>query len=115
MLQQPSEQGLDALAERFRLLSEPTRLRLLWLVSERERCVSDLAQELGCTQANVSKHLSMLSDAGLLQRRKEGLHCYHLVADPEVFALCEAAWASVTRAADARAAVTGSGSAPARL
>jgi DNA-binding transcriptional ArsR family regulator len=105
---------MDALADRFRLLSEPTRLRLLWLVAERERCVGDLAQELGCTQANVSKHLSMLSDAGLLERRREGLHCYHMVADPEVFALCEAAWASVRRTADARAAVTSSGAATAR-
>ncbi len=105
---------MDALAERFRLLSEPTRLRLLWLVAERERCVGDLAQELGCTQANVSKHLSMLADAGLLQRRKEGLHCYHMVADQEVFALCDAAWASVERSADARGAVTAPGSAPAR-
>jgi DNA-binding transcriptional ArsR family regulator len=105
---------MDALAERFRLLSEPTRLRLLWLVAERERCVGDLAQELGCTQANVSKHLSMLADAGLLQRRKEGLHCYHLVADPEVFDLCEAAWASVRRTAEARAAATAPGAAPER-
>ena len=70
---------MEVLADRFRLLAEPTRLRLLWLLADRERCVSDLAQELGCTQANVSKHLSMLADAGLLQRRKDGLHCYHMV------------------------------------
>lgn len=76
--------------------------------------MGDLAQELGCTQANVSKHLSMLADAGLLQRRREGLHCYHMVADPEVFGLCEAAFASVRRTADARAAVTSSGATPAR-
>ena len=114
MLEQPSPQAMDALAERFRLLSEPTRLRLLWLVSERELCVGDLAQELWCTQANVSNHLSMLADAGLLQRRREGLHCYHMVADPDVFVLCEAAFASVRRTADARAALTSSGVAPAR-
>jgi len=51
-----------AIAERFRLLSEPTRLRLLDLMADGERSVGSLAGELGCTQANVSKHLALLAD-----------------------------------------------------
>jgi DNA-binding transcriptional ArsR family regulator len=105
---------MEVLADRFRLLAEPTRLRLLWLLADNERCVNDLAQELGCTQANVSKHLSMLADAGILQRRKDGQHCYHMVSDPGVFELCEAALESVRRTNQARVAATGAGVATAR-
>ncbi len=95
--------ALDALAERFRLLAEPTRLRLICRLSAGERCVGDLADDIGCTQANVSKHLSLLADAGVLRRRRAGLNCYYTVADASVFALCDAAWDSVRRHLDALA------------
>jgi DNA-binding transcriptional ArsR family regulator len=93
-----------AIAERFRLLSEPTRLRLLDLMADRERSVGSLAEELGCTQANVSKHLALLAEAGLVHRRREGLHTYYGVADPAVFALCGQVCETLRRHADARAA-----------
>jgi DNA-binding transcriptional ArsR family regulator len=93
-----------AIAERFRLLSEPTRLRLLDLMADGERSVGSLAEQLGCTQANVSKHLALLADAGLVHRRREGLHTYYGVADPAVFALCGQVCETLRRHADARAA-----------
>jgi DNA-binding transcriptional ArsR family regulator len=93
-----------AIAERFRLLSEPTRLRLLDLMADGERSVGSLAGELGCTQANVSKHLALLADAGLVHRRRDGLHTYYGVADPAVFALCGQVCETLRRHADARAA-----------
>lgn len=92
-----------ALADRFRLLSEPTRLRLIGLLGNGERCVGELAAELGCSQANVSKHCALLADAGLLQRRRSGLNCYYAVCDPAVVLLCDAAWESLRRHLDARA------------
>jgi DNA-binding transcriptional ArsR family regulator len=82
----------SALADRFRLLSE--------------RCVGDIAAELGCSQANVSKHCALLADAGLLDRRRSGLNCYYAVSDPAVFVLCDAAWESLRRHLDARATAT---------
>ncbi len=94
---------VDALADRFRLLSEPSRLRLLCILAGGERCVGDLATELGCTQANVSKHLAQLADAGLLRRRKAGLNCYYEVADDSVFTVCGSVWESLRRHRDARA------------
>ena len=94
----------SAIAERFRLLSEPTRLRLLDLLGDGERSVGSLAQELGCTQANVSKHLALLADAGLVERRHQGLHGYYRVRDPAVFALCAQVCETLRRDADARAA-----------
>lgn len=93
------------MAERFRVLADPTRLRLLYLLGERERTVSELARALGCSQANVSKHVSRLAEAGLVRRRRRGLHSGCAVADPAVFALCEAVcdWMRRDVAARARA------------
>jgi DNA-binding transcriptional ArsR family regulator len=93
-----------AIAERFRLLAEPTRLRLLDLLADRERSVGSLADELGCTQANVSKHLALLADAGVVGRRRDGLHTYYCVVDEAVFALCGQVCETLRRHADARAA-----------
>jgi DNA-binding transcriptional ArsR family regulator len=93
----------DSLADRFRLLSEPTRLRLLYLLRDGERSVGALAAEIGCTQANASRQLALLADGGVLVRRREGLHCYYTVGDGSVFALCDAVCESLTRHIDARA------------
>lgn len=93
-----------AIAERFRMLAEPTRLRLLDLLADGERSVGNLADELGCTQANVSKHLGLLADAGVVARRRDGLHTYYCVVDEAVYALCGQVCESLRRHADARAA-----------
>jgi DNA-binding transcriptional ArsR family regulator len=89
-------------ADRFRLLGDPTRLLLMDLLRDGERTVGSLADQLGFTQANVSKHLALLADGGLLTRRREGLRCYYAVADDTVFALCDAVCASVLSHLDAR-------------
>jgi DNA-binding transcriptional ArsR family regulator len=93
-----------ALADRFRVLAEPTRLRLLDLMRDEERCVGDLVAAIGCSTANVSKHLALMTDAGVLARRRSGLHIYYRVADAGVFELCAAACDGLRRHADARVA-----------
>jgi len=93
----------DSLADRFRLLSEPTRLRLLYLLRDGERSVGALAAEIGCAQANASQQLALLAVGEVLVRRREGLHCYYTVGDESVFALCDAVCESLTRHIDARA------------
>jgi DNA-binding transcriptional ArsR family regulator len=92
-------------ADRFRLLGDPTRLRLMDLLRDGERSVGSLAVELGCTQANTSKQLALLADGGLVARRREGLHCFYSVQDERVFTLCDAVCASVLTHLDARAEV----------
>jgi DNA-binding transcriptional ArsR family regulator len=79
-------------------------LRLLDMLADGERSVGELTLSLGCTQANVSKHLSLLADAGLVRRRRDGLHSYYAVADPGVFDLCGEVCAALRRHADERAA-----------
>jgi len=92
-----------SLADRFRLLAEPTRLRLLDLLRDGERSVGSIAEPVGCSQANVSKHLALLADGGLVARRRDGLHCYYTVSDPSVFSLCEMVSEGLRRHWDARA------------
>lgn len=80
---------LDLIAERFRVLAEPARLRILSVLLEGERTVSELVEETGLNQANVSKHLSLLRSTSFVDRRKDGLYAYYSVADPSVEVLCE--------------------------
>jgi DNA-binding transcriptional ArsR family regulator len=93
----------EAVADRFRVLADPTRLRLLALLRDGERSVGELARAVGCSQANASKQLAQLADAGLLRRRRDGLRCFYTVADPTVFALCDAVCESLSRHWRARA------------
>lgn len=80
---------LDELAERFKALGESARLNLLAALRGGERSVGELVSITGLGQANVSKHLQQLLDAGFLRRRKEGTFVYYALADDEVFQLCE--------------------------
>jgi DNA-binding transcriptional ArsR family regulator len=79
----------DLIARRFRALGEPLRVRMLDLLRDRELSVNELAERLGAGQQNVSKHLAVLADVGMLARRKDGTHVYYRITDDSVFALCE--------------------------
>jgi DNA-binding transcriptional ArsR family regulator len=80
---------LDQIAERFRVLAEPARLRILNVLLAGERTVSELVEETGLNQANVSKHLGLLRNSHFVDRRKEGLYAFYRVCDPSVGMLCE--------------------------
>lgn len=83
-----SPEAIELVAARFKLLAEPMRLRLLQALHDGERNVTQLVEASGATQANVSKHLGLLCDAGILRRRKAGMHVFYGIADPMVFELC---------------------------
>lgn len=87
----------ELVARRFRVLGEPMRIRLLDRLREGEASVGELSQALSASQQNVSKHLAVLADAGMLARRKEGNHVYYRIVDEGVFALCEQVCGSVQR------------------
>jgi len=89
------EETLDLVAERFRLLGDPMRLRLLQTLADGERTVAELVETASTTQANVSKHLQQLLRAGLVRRRKDGLYSYYSIADPSVFQLCDLVCGSI--------------------
>ena len=85
----------ELIARRFRVIGEPMRIRLLDRLREGEASVNELTEALGASQQNVSKHLGVLSDVGILGRRKEGTHVYYRIVDEGVFALCEQVCGSV--------------------
>ncbi|WP_207956232.1 ArsR/SmtB family transcription factor [Rubrobacter marinus] len=84
-----SDEAFEMLGERFKALAEPMRLRLIYALMDGERTVSELVQETGALQANVSKHLRMLLEEGIVGRRKQGLNAYYRIADPTIFELCD--------------------------
>lgn len=90
-----SEPTLNKVAELFKALSEPTRLRLLYALMDGEKNVSQLVAETGALQANVSKHLGTLLDAGLVSRRKQGQSSCYRITDESVFELCDLACGSI--------------------
>jgi len=83
-----TDEMIDAVARRFRLLGEPARLRLLQLLETGEHTVNELAEKLHGNQTNVSRHLTAMHEAGILKRRPDGTSVYYSIADPVVFQLC---------------------------
>jgi DNA-binding transcriptional ArsR family regulator len=92
-----SDSALELIAARFKVLSESNRLRLIIALEEGERNVTDLVNATGLTQANVSRHLQTLTDAGILRRRKEGSTVFYSIADPGIFKMCEHVCGSVQK------------------
>jgi DNA-binding transcriptional ArsR family regulator len=86
---------VELIADRFRALAEPTRIKLLDRLREGEATVLELTALVGTTQQNVSKHLNLLQHAGVVARRKEGNFAYYRIADETVYALCEAVCGSL--------------------
>jgi ArsR family transcriptional regulator len=107
MPKQMSDASLELIAHRFRAMGEPMRLRILMLLEQGERTVGDLVDQLDTSQANVSKHLQVLTGCGLLARRKEGLNAFYGIADPRIFDMCEMVCGSLKKHHDTRAKLLG--------
>ena len=84
-----SDQALQLIAARFRVLGKASRLKLVHVLQAGEKSVTELIQATGLSQANASRHLNTLTSAGFLSRRKKGLKVLYSIADPGVFKLCE--------------------------
>jgi len=83
------DRALARVADYFKALAEPPRLKLLNALREGERNVTELTALLGCSQANVSKHLAMLADHGFVRRESRGTSVYYRIADPRTYQLCD--------------------------
>jgi DNA-binding transcriptional ArsR family regulator len=92
---------VELIAERFRALAEPTRIKLLDRLREGETTSIELTALVGTTQQNVSKHLAVLRRAGIVARRKQGNFAYYRISDESVYALCEAVCGSLQNRVDA--------------
>jgi DNA-binding transcriptional ArsR family regulator len=83
------DQVVELIAERFRVLGDPTRIRLLERLRRGEASITELVGVTGASQQNISKHLGVLRQAGIVERRKQGTASLYRISDDAVFQLCE--------------------------
>ena len=91
---------VELIAERFRILSEPMRIRLLDALRDGPASVQELQEATGASQQNVSKHLGVLLRGGLVSRSKDGSFSRYAIADEGVFELCEQVCGGLRRQLD---------------
>ncbi len=100
-----SPEALSLVAARFKVLSEPIRLQMLQQLETGRMGVTELAASINSTQPNVSKHLKMMQDAGLISRKQEGNTVYYSIADDSVFELCDVVCGSLREKFEEQSAV----------
>lgn len=98
-------EAMNLVAARFKVLSDPMRLRILNALQDGEQSVSAVTDVVMASQPNVSKHLKTLQDAGLITRRQEGNTVYYRVSDDTVFQLCEVVCNSIQQHLTAQAGI----------
>ena len=98
-------EAMNLVAARFKVLSDPMRLRILNALQGGEQSVTAVTEAVTASQPNASKHLKTLQDAGLIARRQEGNTVYYRIADETVFQLCEVVCNSIQQHLTAQAGV----------
>lgn len=101
-----SQALLERVAEQFRALGEPSRLRLMNLLFDGPKSVGVLVEGSGLSLANVSKHLGLLHQVGWVTRTKAGVHVLYALADARTLGLCELMCTRVREMAHAATAAT---------
>jgi DNA-binding transcriptional ArsR family regulator len=89
------DHALEQVAEFFGAFAVPMRLKILNALRHGERNVGDLTSEFGCSQANVSKHLSVLAQKGLIAKTLRGTSAFYRIVDPRIYQLCDLVCAQV--------------------
>ena len=89
------EGPLVLVAARFRALGDPSRLKIVNRMMNGERSVQELLEETGLTQTNLSRHLGILRQQGIVERRSEGNRALYRIADPTMVDVCEAVCGSL--------------------
>ena len=95
----------DFQAEILKAVAQETRLSILELLRDGERCVCEIFPAISQEQSNVSRHLNMMQKAGILTRRKDGLKIFYAIKHPEVLAIVDLAMAIVRSEAGRRHAL----------
>lgn len=87
--QQLSPEALTMMAEFFKVLSEVSRLQILCSLKPGAKNVTQIIEETGLGQANVSKHLKILTQAGIVARTPQGSSVFYQIVNPSIFELCD--------------------------
>jgi DNA-binding transcriptional ArsR family regulator len=80
----PSDETVESAAEQLRILSDPTRLKLLWAIAQGETSVAGLAEVVGVTPTGASQHLAKLRMTGLVRARRDGTFVYYSLEDKTI-------------------------------
>ena len=81
------QEQIEVAARSLKAISHPLRLKILCVVGDQEVCVQDIVDAVGTSQSNISQHLGILRDKGVLQTRKDANRVYYRVADPRTLQL----------------------------
>jgi len=100
-----SDQTFESAADLFRVMSAPARLKIINCLCAGEKNVTDLLAQVNTTQPNMSQHLNTLYHAGILGKRRDGVHIYYRIVDQRIVSLCEAVCQEVARKAEAEPGV----------
>lgn len=93
----PASDTVSHIATMLKAMGDPVRLKILYYLRQREYSVSELVEVLDCTQSNVSKHLSILKAAALVESRTERQNRLYHVTDPVVNSVCDSVCSSVEK------------------
>lgn len=99
------DNAIAHIADYFQALAEPMRLKVLNTLRAGDRNVGELAEILGCTTANISKHLSLLAKIGFVERTTQGNSVHYRISDPAVFDLCNTVCGQVGKRLAAQAKI----------
>ena len=94
--QMPGVETLNDLAELFRIFGDATRIKILYVLSESEMCVCDIAQLLGMTQSAISHQLRVLKQSKLIKNRRDGKTVFYSLADAHVHTIINQGMEHVT-------------------
>jgi len=89
LMENLDDRAIEQVADFFGAFAVPMRLKILNALRHGERNVGDLTAEFGCSQANVSKHLSVLAQKGLIAKTLRGTSAFYRIVDPRIFQLCD--------------------------
>lgn len=81
------QEHIETAARSLKAISHPLRLKILCVVGDQEVCVQDIVDAVGTSQSNISQHLGILRDKGVLQTRKDANRVFYRVADPRTLQL----------------------------
>ena len=85
----PSDESFEDMSDRFKAISDPTRLKILYLLQNGELCVCDIIMALEKPQSTISHHLNVLKNAGFIKGHKEGVWIHYKLVNPEIISLIE--------------------------
>ncbi|MDD6285638.1 helix-turn-helix transcriptional regulator [Candidatus Methanosphaera massiliense] len=83
----PSNEEFEDYSDKLKALSDPTRLKILYLLGTDLKCTCSIQEVLDKPQSNISHHLKILKNAGFIESEKDGVWVYHKLKDPKLIEL----------------------------